>query len=341
VASRQTNTLGTPFTPRISPMRIVSLLPSATEMVCAAGAQAELVGVSHECDFPAGVEGLPTLTRTRTSLPKKSGDIDRAVREMLKDALAVYEVKVEEMRKAAPDVIVTQDLCDVCAVSLDDVRLALAELDLPNVQIISLKPTRLQDVWDDLRRVGEILGRAEQGEAAAQECERRAQEIAKRASAAKVARGGEAKRPTVLTIEWLDPIMVGGTWMPELVELAGGEALLVEPGQHSPTVGIDELSAINPDVVLIKPCGFELERTYQELELLTQRLPWADWAAVKEGRVFIADGNAYFNRPGPRLVESLEILAGCIDPETFADFRAAHVDSVRTIAADLTMGSFA
>ena len=131
--------------------------------------------------------------------------------------------------------------------------------------------------------------------------------------------------------------MIGGTWMPELVQLAGGEALLSEPGVHSPTVGLEELSAIDPDVVLIKPCGFKLERTHTELELLQQRLPWSTWSAVREGRVYLADGNAFFNRPGPRLVESLEILAACVLPDEFAEFRDKHKDSLQRVAPNLSI----
>ncbi len=303
-------------------------------MVCAVGAQAELVGVSHECDFPKGVEGLPALTRTRTSLPAKSGAIDLAVREMLESALAVYEVRTDLLLKAAPDVIVTQDLCDVCAVSLEDVRNALRELNLGQVEVVSLTPNFLQDVWNDLRRVGVALGRAEAGEAAARACEANVQAIAKRATEAVATLG---RRPTVISIEWLDPIMVGGSWMPELVQLGGGESLLAESGKHSPTVSLEDLAAIDPDVVLIKPCGFELERTHQELELLATRLPWSTWSAVANRAVYLADGNAYFNRPGPRLVESLEILGACIHPEAFADFRAKHSASLQHIEADLTI----
>jgi iron complex transport system substrate-binding protein len=296
-------------------------------MVCAVGARERLVGVSHECDWPAGVESLPVLTRPRKALPKSSGAIDRAVREMLADALAVYEVDLERLRGVAPDVVVTQDLCDVCAVALDDVRAALRELAREDVEIVSLKPLRLADVWGDVRRVGAALGERERGEQVAHSLEQRCADIARRA------RNGV--RPAVLTIEWLDPVMIGGTWMPELVELAGGKALVTEPGQHAPTLSRDQLAALEPDFVLIKPCGFDLERTAAELELLERNLPWDSWKAVREGRVFAADGNAFFNRPGPRLVESLEILALCLQADTFADFAARHVDSVRRVTREL------
>jgi len=311
-------------------VRIASLLPSATEIVCALGAQAELVGVSHECDFPAGVEKLLVLTRTRRTLPRGSGAIDRAVRKILEDALTVYELDLPKLRETAPQIIVTQDLCDVCAVSLDDVRKALAELARADVEIVSLKPTLLGDVWNDVRRVGRALGRAQRGEEVAKELERRVAAIGARA--AKL-----PHRPSVLTIEWLDPVMVGGTWMPELVTLAGGEPLVTKPGEHAPTLQLEELAKLAPDVVLIKPCGFDLARTSEELALLRTMLPWSSWPAVERGKVFLADGNAFFNRSGPRLVESLEILAACVHPEEFGEFGRAHSAHVRCVDADLLL----
>lgn len=312
----------------VEPLRIVSLLPSATEIVCAVGARANLVGVSHECDYPGGVEELPVLTRPRRELPATSGDIDRSVRQTLEDALAVYEVDIERLRDAAPDVVLTQDLCEVCAVSLDDVHSALSELALDDVAVVSLRPTLLHDVWADVRRVGEAVGRTLQANAAATDLERRCAAIAKRAAAAPI-------RPAVLTIEWLDPVMIGGTWMPELVGLAAGQAMVTTPGQHAPTLGLSELRALEPDVVLVKPCGFDLARTQNEVSLMAENLPWDSWRAVSEGRVFVADGSAFFNRSGPRLVESLEILAACVHPALFADFAERHASSYRRVTPRL------
>lgn len=305
--------------------RVVSLLPSATEIVALTAGTDCLVGVSHECDFPADVVGKPVLTRTRRELPRRSGEIDRAVRDILKDALTVYEVEVERLREVRPDVIVTQDLCDVCAVSLDDVRAALRDLAREDVEVVSLSPTRLGDVWEDVRRVARALGRPERGDEAVAELEARCAAIAERARAA-------ATRPAVLTIEWLDPVMVGGTWMPELVDLAGGTPLVTEPGQHAPTLTRDELAALDPDVVLIKPCGFDLARTEEELDLLSSVLPLEAWSGGEGpgARIFVADGNAFFNRPGPRLVESLEILASCVHPDAFGDLAAKHAGSLRS-----------
>ncbi|MFT7679890.1 MAG: iron complex transport system substrate-binding protein [Planctomycetota bacterium] len=312
-------------------MRIASLLPSATEMVCAVGARDELVGISHECDFPIGVDVLPALTRTRQSMPRTSGEIDKTVRAILTDAIAVYEVDVELMRTANPDVIVTQDLCDVCAVSIDDVRRVMQELANKDVEIVSLKPLRLEDIWEDVRRVGRALGREQQAVQAAQGMIDRVQAIGVRSQAI------PGPRPKVLTIEWLDPIMVGGLWMPQLVELAGGEALVTKIGEHAPTLDLEALAALDPDVVLIKPCGFGLERTKKELPLLQSMLPWDSWSAVQDGRVYLTDGNAYFNRPGPRLVESLEILAACTHPKTFVDFTKKHAASLFVVGADLSV----
>ncbi|WP_437913148.1 ABC transporter substrate-binding protein [Sorangium sp. So ce302] len=314
-------------------MRIASLLPSATEIVCALGAQSELVGVSHECDFPEGLTGLPVLTRPRLRPARSSREIDAAVRDVLRDALAVYDIDLDALREARPDVIVTQDLCDVCAVSFDDVRAAVARLARQDVRIINLHPTRLDDIWADIRRVAEGIGRPAGGEALVERLRARVAAVAARAAAA-------PGRPRVLAVEWIDPVMIGGTWMPELITLAGGEPLVTRPGEHAPTLSPAALAALDPDVVMIKPCGFTLERTLDELDLLPRVLPWATYRAVAQGRVYIADGNAFFNRPGPRIVESLEILAACAHPALFADARRAHARSVVRIDAELRRHAF-
>ena len=309
-------------------MRVASLLPSATEIVCAVGGRDDLVGISHECDYPSDVAGLPILTRVRRELPSRSGDIDRAVREILVDALTVYSLELERLEAVNPEVIVTQDLCDVCAVSVDDVKAGLNELSKGEVRLVSCSPTRVTDVWNDVRRVGEALGRAKQGEEAASGLEARLAALGERTRKL-------SSTPSVLTVEWIDPIMVGGTWMPELVEAAGGRALVTEPGQHAPTLSLEELGELEPDVVLIKPCGFDLERSRTELPALRAALERWAWPAWREGRVWLADGNAYFNRPGPRLVESLEVLAACVHPEEFGDLAAKHAGSFeRVLPAD-------
>ena len=313
--------------------RVASLLPAATEIVCALGAEADLVGISHECDFPETVRRLPALTRARVRPVGASRDIDREVRLVLQDALAVYEIELARLEAARPDVIVTQDLCDVCAVSFSDVCAATAALVHQEVRIVNLHPTRFDDIWADIARVADALGRAAEGAAVVRGLQARASAITTRSS-------GRGERPRVVAVEWLDPVMLGGMWMPELIERGGGIPLVTRPGDHAPTLTRDALQGLAPDVVLIKPCGFPLGRTLEELPLLRASLPWESWRAVQAGRVYIADGNAYFNRPGPRIVESLEILAACLHPEAFPDFRRKHRDAVVRVDADLKQHPF-
>lgn len=308
--------------------RVASLLPAATEIVCAVGAAADLVGISHECDFPEAVRSLPALTRARVHPVGTSRELDREVRRVLQDALAVYEIELARLEAARPDVIVTQDLCDVCAVSFDDVCAAAAKLVDRSIRIVNLHPTRFSDVWSDIARVAEALGRAAEGGEVIRSLQARAAEIAARSAA----RGA---RPRVASIEWIEPVMIGGMWMPELIEMAGGAPLVTRPGDHAPTLARDVLRELSPDVVVVSPCGFSLDRTLEELRQLRGALPWESWPAVRAGRVYVADGNAYFNRPGPRIVESLEILAACLHPDAFPDFRGKHRSTVVRVDADL------
>jgi iron complex transport system substrate-binding protein len=301
----------------VSPLRVVSLLPSATEIVCALGAGGDLVGVSHECDFPEAVRALPALTRPRIAVGGSSRAIDEAVRAAAHgagDALSVYAVDEHLLGALAPDVVVTQDLCEVCAVSLDDVRSAVARLaHRDRVEIVSLRPTRLGDVLDDALRVAAALGRPEAGRALRAEMDARMRAVAARAARA-------TRRPRVVSLEWIDPPMLGGTWMPELIALAGGEAAGVEPGQPAPTVGAGDLAALRPEVVVVKPCGFSLGRALEEREAIERVVA----SVAPAARVYVTDGSAFFNRPGPRLCESLEIMAACVHPDLFADFAAKH-----------------
>jgi len=313
--------------------RVASLLPAATEIVCALGAEADLVGISHECDFPETVRRLPALTRARVRPAGTSRDLDREVRLVLQDALAVYEIELARLEAARPDVIVTQDLCDVCAVSFSDVCAATAALVHQAIRIVNLHPTRFDDIWADIARVADALGRTAEGAKVVSDLQARVAAITTRSSA-------RGERPRVVAIEWLDPVMLGGMWMPELIERGGGIPLVTRPGDHAPTLTRDALQELSPDVVLIKPCGFPLGRTLEELPLLRASLPWESWRAVHAGRVYVADGNAYFNRPGPRIVESLEILAACLHPEAFPDFRRKHRDAVVRLDADLKQYPF-
>lgn len=290
-------------------MRIVSLLPSATEIVASLGCAGYLVARSHECDFPAGIERLPALTAPRLKLEGLSGEIDRRVKEVLSNALSVYQVDAERLRSLAPDLIVTQSQCEVCAVSLPDVEAATCDWTGQKVDIVSLAAVDLAEVWDDVRRVARALGLPAAGDAVVSDAERRIATIATMA-------GGSA-RPRVACIEWLDPLMAAGNWMPELVELAGGHNLFGEAGRHSPWMTWDDLLAADPDVIVVLPCGFDLARNRAETSTLTGDPRWRHLSAARHGRVYLTDGNQYFNRPGPRLVESLEILAEVLHPARF------------------------
>jgi iron complex transport system substrate-binding protein len=295
--------------------RIVSLLPSATEIVCAVGAADELVGISHECDFPQSIRDRPVLTRSRIDVHGSSRAIDTAVRGVIRDALSIYAVDDELLGSLRPDVIVTQDLCEVCAVSLDDVRAAVARLaHRDRVEIVSLRPALLADVLGDLQRVAEGIGRAERGRAVRAALDARVGAISARASTA-------VSRPRVVSLEWIDPLMIGGTWMPEIIELAGGVAAGATAGQPAPTISAATLRELRPEVVVVKPCGFSLPRALEERDLVERAVEGLG------ARVYVADGNAFFNRPGPRLVESLEIMAACVHPALFADFADKHRDA--------------
>jgi iron complex transport system substrate-binding protein len=311
-------------------VRVASLLPSATEIVCAVGGAADLVGISHECDFPDSVRGLPTLTRARLRHEVGSRAIDREVRAILQNALAVYEIELARLEATRPDVIVTQDLCDVCAVSFDDVCAAAATLVHQPIRIVNLHPVCLEDIWKDVERVAEALARTAEGAALVGNLRARVEAIAERSRAG-------AARPRVLTIEWIDPVMIAGMWMPESIALANGIPLVTRPGDHAPTLAREALSAFAPDVVLVAPCGFSLDRTMSELELLRTAIPWESWGAV---RIYLADGNAFFNRPGPRIVETLEIVAACLQPGLFEDFRRKHRDAVVRVDANSTARPF-
>ena len=290
-------------------MRIVSLIASATEIVHALGHGNELVGRSHECDWPEDVTRLPKVSAPRFVTAAPSGAIDRAVKERVRDALSIYEVDAELLKSLEPDVIITQTQCEVCAVTPADVERAACELS-GAARIVALEPNALGDVWDDIRTVAAALGDPQSGEALVSSLRKRVMQIALKSA--------QLTRRTVANIEWLDPLMSAGNWMPELVELAGGRSLFGEAGKHSPWMTWEQLVASDPDVLVVSPCGFDLARTLQERELLTTRAEWPTLRAVKAGQVFVVDGNAYFHRPGPRLVESLEILAEILHPETFS-----------------------
>jgi len=291
--------------------RIVSLLASATEIVCALGFEQHLVGRSHECDFPEHVRRLPVCTSPKFPIEGSSYQIDQRVKALLQEATSVYRVDAEMLRQLRPDLIVTQTQCEVCAVSQKDVEAALYSWLDTRPQLVSLHPDCLDDVWRDIQQVAQALDVPEVGQTVVHRLQERVQRIAESANACPT-------RSTVACIEWLDPLMASGNWMPELVEQAGGVNLFGQAGKHAPWLEWDELCRQNPEVILILPCGFDILRTEQEMPLLTSRPGWSHLRAVQSGQVYLLDGNQYFNRPGPRLVESLEILAEILHPETFS-----------------------
>jgi iron complex transport system substrate-binding protein len=292
------------------PKRVVSLIASATEIVCALGARNLLVGRSHECDFPPDVARLPHLTEPKFPVTGTSYQIDARVKAILQEGLSVYRVDADKLQTLKPDIIVTQDHCDVCAVSLNDVEAALAAWSGRRVEIVSLKPEALADIWEDITKVARALGRERQGERLVEQLKVRLSSIAEQS-------GTAGTCPRVATIEWIDPLMAGGNWMPELVEMAGGENLFGATGQPSPWLDWEQIVVADPDFIVVHPCGFDMARTLQEMPLLEGRPGWPELKAVQRERVFVADGNQYFNRPGPRIVESLEMLAEIFHPELF------------------------
>ncbi len=276
--------------------RIVSLIASATEIVDALGQIEHLVGRSHECDHPECVRSLPVCTRPRIPVNGTSREIDRLVKQSACTSLSIYEVFPDVIESLDPTHIITQVQCEVCAVSLRDVELALSAGIRSGPTIVSLQPDSLQDIWNDIRRVARALDIPERGEALVESLMRRAS-------------------PRVACIEWIEPLMAAGNWTPELIRLAGGVNLFGEAGKHSPWMTWEELVAADPDVLIVAPCGFDLDRTAGELYWLTDRPDWRSLGAVRRGRAYMADGNAYFNRPGPRVVETLEILKEMLHPE--------------------------
>ncbi len=290
--------------------RVVSLLPSATEIACALGFGEQLVGRSHECDFPATVRGLPALTQPKLDVGRAAAEIDAEVRARGRDGLSVYRVDAERLRALAPDVILTQDQCEVCAASLADVEQALARWQGGAPRVVSLDPRTLRDVFRDFARVAAALGAPERGRALADALSQRVSDLGERAA-------GLHTQPSVVPIEWIDPLMTAGHWLPELVALAGGRALFGEPGRPSASARWEEIRATDPDVLVVLPCGFDLSRTRVELAPLRAQPGFSELRAVREGRAFLVDGNQYMNRPGPRLVDSLEILCELLHPEAF------------------------
>ncbi len=308
------------------PVRIISLIASATEIVCALGFEKYLVGRSHECDFPESVRKLPVCTEPKFNTEGTSLEIDQRVKAILRggflevgatavlpvseEALSVYRVHTKVLKELKPDIIVTQSQCEVCAVSLKDVERAVCDMIDSRPKIVSLEPNALSDVWKDIHLVAEALGAPDRGKELVHQFQKRMDEISTRVRLL-------SQHPTVALIEWIEPLMAAGNWMPELVELAGGKNLFGEAGKHSPWMEWQDLVDQNPDVMIVAPCGFDIKRSLKDLPVLQKKPEWGRLRAVRNNQVYVVDGNQYFNRPGPRVVESLEILAEILYPKIF------------------------
>ena len=295
----------------MSDPRIVSLLPSATEIVAALGFADHLVGRSHECDYPKKIEHLPVCTAARLDASRPSAEIDRQVKERLRDALSLYEVDHGRLRELAPTHVVTQTQCEVCAVALDQVEASVARITGLDTRLISLDAMGLDGIWTDIRNAAAALDAADRGDDLVATLQRRM------AAVSDVTASVTAK-PTVASIEWIEPLMAGGNWLPELVTMAGGVNLFGAAGTHSPWLTWEALAAADPDVIIVLPCGFDIARTRDEAPALARSDAWSRLRAVRAGRVYLTDGNQYFNRPGPRIADSLEILAEILHPDLLA-----------------------
>lgn len=290
--------------------KIISLLPAATEIVCFLGLENRLVGRSHECDYPEDIKKLPVCSSAKIVSGAESLEIDRQVKQLLADALSVYDVDKAQIQNLKPDVIITQAQCEVCAVSLKDVEHALGNLLEKDVEIISLQPEVLNDILEDIRRVAGQLDVVDAGATAINALEERIDIIRHKLKFIE-------NKAKVACIEWLSPLMIAGNWTPELVAIAGGKSVLAETGKHSPFISFEALQAEDPDVLVVMPCGFSIGRSLQEMDILLQLPGWSELKAVSNNQVYIADGNQYFNRSGPRIVDSLEILAEMLYPKQF------------------------
>jgi iron complex transport system substrate-binding protein len=295
-------------------MRIVSLISSGTEILFALGLGPQVLAVSHECDWPPEARSLPVATRSRIDSSLPSLAIDQQVKRLLAAGEALYEVDAGLLRELRPDLIVTQAQCDVCAIRLADVlQLRETAPELAGCHVLPLNPMSLEDVLDDVRRVGQAAGATARGEMLVEEYRQRIARVETTTASLPI-----GERPRVLCVEWIEPLMAAGNWTPALIDRAGGQSGLAKAGQHSGYTSWSDVVVYDPEVILVAPCGFDLRRTLAEMPALQERPEWSSLSAVKNGRVYALDGNALVNRSGPRLIESLELLAHLLHPERLA-----------------------
>jgi iron complex transport system substrate-binding protein len=295
-------------------VRVISFLPSATEIVAALGHLDDIVGVSHECDFPPSVRSRDVVTSSAIDSSATPGEIDVAVRDFVDTGRPLYDVREDRVRELAPDLMVTQIVCDVCAVSEGDVRSLATRLDT-HPEVVTLGATTLDGIFDDIRRVAHAMQIDDRAEALIANARERMRAVHEKLKAAR------APRPRVAVIEWTDPIFAAGHWVPEMIHRAGGEDVLAKPGEHSTTRSMDAVRAADPEIILIGPCGFDLERAFADAERVLATDEWA-WARTKP--VWAIDANAFLSRPGPRVVDGIEALATILHPDLFGAPASIH-----------------
>jgi iron complex transport system substrate-binding protein len=303
-------------------MRIVSLLPSATEIVCQLGLRDQLVGVTHECDFPPGVSNLPHVTQTNLPATATSGEIDRLVREQLATERSLYRLDHDRLAALEPDLIITQSLCEVCAVAESDVQAAMCRLP-STARVLNLEPQTLEEVLDSLESVANVAGVPDKGIVARRRLRDRIDAVTR-------AIANVATRPRVVVLEWIDPPFSAGHWVPELVDLAGGSEMIGKPGERSVTLTWQNVIDAKPEFLFVSCCGFNIERTKADLPIMFERLAGQDLPCLKNGNVFVLDGSAYLSRPGPRLVDALELMAWAMCPDRVT--KPADVSGIERVA---------
>lgn len=308
-------------------LRIVSLLPAATEMVYALGLGKHLVGVSDDSDFPEVVRSLPKVVTTSLPAGLSSGEIDRRVREAKHRGIGIFHVDQKLLGKLSPTLILSQELCEVCAIGTAEIRKAAWVLNHP-VRTISLEPDSISDILENIRMIGSLTGKEKEAEVLVRNLEKRVERVRHIVTARP--QSGEAvsmseiasasprnDKPRVLIMEWLDPIMVAGHWVPEMIEKAGGVSLLCRPGDFSKRITWQEVLNADPDILIIAPCGFDIDQAKKEIKSITSKKGYGSLKAVRSKQVYYIDGNAYLTRPGPRIVDGIEILAEIFYPKIF------------------------
>ena len=296
--------------------RVLSLLSSTTEVVYALGCEDQLVGRSHECDYPPEVMTLPICTKPKFNVDGSSIEVDGQVKSILQNALSVYYINEDLLKELKPDIILTQSQCEVCAVSEKDVKGVVKNITGINPDIISVEPNSVKDIFKDIKIIAEALNVVDKGADLIEFMKYRIRTLKKSYN--------DKSEITVAAIEWIDPLMAAGNWVPELIEMAGGINLFGEAGKHSPWMEYKDLIEKDPQTIIIMPCGYNIQKSIFEIDSLIKQKGWKEINAVQNNKVYIADGNQYFNRPGPRIIESLEILI-----EIFHDDKTnfKHLDS--------------